>query len=230
MSDPAPSAELLRSLGRLTRGLSALFWGLPAALVIGVQTVKTDWMDPLGVMGFIPSLLAIGLLYYGLWLLGDFQKQERIWTHALDRAKLFGFINVGLAPFLYWLHRMPDNGYYARIVGILALCGLLFLFNLNQVLQRLTAMLPDETLRHETRFFTTLNLWLLLAVPLLLAVSIALQGARHLPAALITVAAALAMVNDWLFLFLVLLPLAMTMTLIWKVKEVVFGSVFGQHD
>ena len=29
MSDPAPNAELLRSLGQLARGLSALFWGLP---------------------------------------------------------------------------------------------------------------------------------------------------------------------------------------------------------
>src|SRR6267378_2351881 len=32
MLDPAPNAELLRSLGRLARGLSALFWGMPAAL------------------------------------------------------------------------------------------------------------------------------------------------------------------------------------------------------
>ena len=34
MPDPAPNVELLRSLGRLVRGLSALFWGLPLALIV----------------------------------------------------------------------------------------------------------------------------------------------------------------------------------------------------
>jgi hypothetical protein len=31
----------------------------------------------------------------------------------------------------------------------------------------------------------------------------------------------------WLLIFLVLLPLAMTMALIWKIKEVILDSVFG---
>ena len=35
--------------------------------------------------------------------------------------------------------------------------------------------------------------------------------------------------RQWLLIFLVLLPLAMTMTLIWKIKEVILGSVFGQE-
>ena len=34
MPDLAPNADLLRSLGRLARGVSALFWGLPAALIV----------------------------------------------------------------------------------------------------------------------------------------------------------------------------------------------------
>jgi hypothetical protein len=35
--------------------------------------------------------------------------------------------------------------------------------------------------------------------------------------------------NSWLFMtLLVLLPLAMTMALIWKTKEVILESVFGQ--
>jgi hypothetical protein len=31
----------------------------------------------------------------------------------------------------------------------------------------------------------------------------------------------------WLVLFLVLIPVAMTMALIWKVKEVILTSIFG---
>src|SRR5262245_41651671 len=93
----APAPQLLSALGRLVRGLSVLFWGLPIALVVGVQTARGDWFRPLGVF---PPLIATGVLFYGLSLLGHFQKQERPWTSALERARFFGVVNVGLAPFL----------------------------------------------------------------------------------------------------------------------------------
>ena len=85
MSEPAPNAELLRSLGRLARGLSALFWGLPASLVVCAETARADWLKP---WGFVPALVATAMPLYGLWQMGDFQKQERPWRNALDRANL----------------------------------------------------------------------------------------------------------------------------------------------
>ena len=33
----------------------------------------------------------------------------------------------------------------------------------------------------------------------------------------------------WFLMLLVLLPLAMTMALLWKTKEVILESVFGAH-
>src|SRR5207247_10009018 len=87
MAESAPNPELLSSLGRLVRGLSALFWGLPVALVVCVQTAKGEWFDRFtelprsptaqSLLGILPSLMATGLLFYGLDLLGHFQKQER---------------------------------------------------------------------------------------------------------------------------------------------------------
>src|SRR5215211_2851688 len=94
---PESKPELLPSLGRLVRGLSTLFWGLPIALVICVQTAKADWLRPLGV---VAPLLVTGLLVYALILLATFQSQERVWMTALHRAKALALINVGLAPFL----------------------------------------------------------------------------------------------------------------------------------
>ncbi len=105
MPDTPPNAELLRSLGRLVRGLSALFWGLPVALIICVQTAETQILRDFHVL---PPVAVTGWLLYGLWELGHFQKQERIWIHALDRAKLFALVNVGLSPFLYWWNQRPD--------------------------------------------------------------------------------------------------------------------------
>src|SRR5439155_9554488 len=99
MPEPVPNAELLRSLGRLVRGLSALFWGLPIAVIVCFHTARADLLKSLGV---VPALLSTALLVFGLLLMGAFQKQERIWRSALDRARILSLINFGLSPFLYW--------------------------------------------------------------------------------------------------------------------------------
>src|SRR5262245_20355561 len=167
MREPPPNPELLRSLGRLVRGLSALFWGLPAALIICVGTAVSGWFR---VFSIAPASAATGLLLFGLWQLGSFQKQERPWRTALDRARLVALINFGLSPFLYFFSKIPENSFFLFVVVLLALSGLLFLFNLNLVIARLGEMLPDETLRQETRQFTALNRTLLVMLLVLTAV------------------------------------------------------------
>lgn len=224
MPDPVPNPELLRSLGHLVRGLSALFWGLPFALVVCVETGRTDWFRTFGIM---PPLIVTGLLFYGLWLIGDFQKQERPWRNALDRAKLSALVNFGLSPFLYWWGRLPDNPFFAIAVGVLMLSSLLFLFNLNFVLLRLGAMLPDETLRHETRLFTALNRNLLVALLGLIAAFLVLSQISDLPAWLDRTLFWFYRNSLLVLIVFALLPLAMTMALIWKTKEVILESVFG---
>ena len=46
MPESDPNAQLLRSLGSLARGLSALFWGLPVALIICAETTRASWLKP----------------------------------------------------------------------------------------------------------------------------------------------------------------------------------------
>jgi hypothetical protein len=224
MDTPAPNAELLRSLGRLVRGLSALFWGLPAALIICAETARADWLRPLGI---VPVLAGTGLLLYGLWQMSDFQKQERPWRNALDRAKLPGLVNFGLCPFLYWQNKMPGNLLFSAAVFVLLLSALLFLFNLNIVLKQLGAMLPDETLRHETRLFTALNCWLLVGLLFLGIGYVLLLSHQQWLLELSAAAGRLDRLVLWALTFFALLPLAMTMALLWKTKEVILDSVFG---
>lgn len=249
MSEPAPQNELLRSLGQLVRGLSALFWGLPLTLLVCVRTAISDWLRPIGIL---PPLLATGLLLFGLWQIGYFQPQERIWRRALDRATLLGMIVVGLSPFVFWWNRIPQVPFYSFSVGLLMLCGLLFLIHLNYVLQRLTAMLPDETLRMEAHWFTTVNLGLLVATLTAVSVYFLLLHAHDLvtfvlqllridsaqpmttpgafrPAVISNLLHQIEPIRALVLVFLVLVPLALTMTLIWKVKEVVLNSVFSTN-
>jgi hypothetical protein len=222
----APRAELMRSLGHLVRGLSALFWGLPTALVVCVWVGTNDWVRPVHMLG---PVVTTGLLFYGLHLISSFQKQERVWHQAVDRAKVLAFANTGLSPFIYWFNRLPNEQFFNMAVFLLMLTGILFLFNLNHVLQRLAAMLPDETLRSETRVFSNLNISLLSAILVLFAVFYVLRYFNELPVFLLNFIRILDLVRHWLLVFLILLPLAMTMTLVWKIKEVVFASVFSQE-
>jgi hypothetical protein len=233
MPEIAPKDELLRALGRLVRGLSALFWGLPIALVVCVKTATEEWLRPRGIFpnevaGILPALGATGLLFYGLAQLGAFQQQERVWRDALDRAKILALVNCGLSPFIFWWNKLPQVHFYAIAVSLLMLCGLLFLFNLNYALQRLAAMLPDETLRLEARVFGTMNLYLLCLTFALIAIYFILNQFERLPPFLDTLVLALEFARHWLLIFLILLPMAMTMSLIWKIKETIFASVFSQ--
>ncbi len=225
MSDVANKTELLRRLGKLVRGLSALFWGLPLTLLVYVQTGFTDFFYALGFFAIIPPLLISALLLYGLAQLGHFQRQERIWVHTLDRAMLFGLVNLGLAPFLFWWHRFPLERLFQTAVILLAASSLVFILLLNRVLTRLAAMLPDETLRLETALFTSFNRRVLLTIPAFLLVYFALGFFPKLPYVVQTVLNRIQPQTLWIVVFLVLMPLAMTMALIWKIKEVVFASI-----
>ena len=105
---------------------------------------------------------------------------------------------------------------------------MLFLFNLNVVLKQLGAMLPDETLRHETRQFTALNRWLL-GLLLLLIVAYVRSAPRPAPAAGTRRArSGSTSFGFWGLTFFALLPLAMTMALIWKTKETILDSVLRE--
>jgi hypothetical protein len=224
MDKPAPNPELLRSLCRLVRGLSALFWSLPAALIICAETARADWLHPWSV---VPALGATALPLYGLWQMSAFQKHERPWRRSLDRAGLLGLVNFGLCPFLFWHSRMPAELFFNWALFVLAMSAVLFLFNLNIVLKQLCAMLPDETLRHETRQFTALNRWLLAALLFFVLVYLVLLRDPRLPPVLGAIFLWLRNFGFLALAFFALLPLAMTMALLWKIKEVILDSVFS---
>ncbi len=224
----APKTELMRSLGRLVRGLSALFWALPIALVISAQAATSNLVTPLGFLGLVGPALTHGVMLYGLWMMSSFQTQERIWMAALERAQMFALLNVGLSPFLHWHQRAPEVDFFTQSALAMGVSSLCFLFCLNRVLRRLAAMLPDETLRVETAVFTTLNVSLLVLLPILLGGYLMAIQLDELPLTLRMAIQLLEPLQHWLVLFLVLLPVAVTMSLIWKIKEAVFSSVFEE--
>ncbi|MFM2295521.1 MAG: hypothetical protein RLZZ350_1934 [Verrucomicrobiota bacterium] len=219
-----PQPELLPSLRRLVRGLVVLFWGLPVALIVCVQSGRGEALRRLDAF---PAMLATGFLLFALAELGHFQPQERVWVSSLRRLKFLALVLVGLSPFLFWANRAPAENFFAQMTALLSLAAILFLAQLNLVLRRLVAMLPDETLRAETQLFTAVNRGLLLALLLLVAGITALLRLAHPPRWLLLLLDPDAHLAQPATVLLVLLPLALTMALLWKIKQAILDSVFA---
>jgi hypothetical protein len=215
--------EVIPSLARVVRGLSALFWGLPLVLLLDAKSALEDSLHG---FGFPPVVGASLLVVYGLHQFSHFQRQERIWITAVERARLLSLLLLALAPFTVWWSRQPDQPFYTQSMIVLLFAGMAFLLALNHVLVRLAAMLPDETLRTETRFFAHLNRTLLLTQTILAAAYLLLLRREHLPAGLAWLLSTLDLAKVWLVVVLSLPPVALTMTLLWKTKEVIMTSVF----
>ncbi|MEC8988121.1 MAG: hypothetical protein VYB66_02675 [Verrucomicrobiota bacterium] len=221
--------DLLPSLARVVHGTSVLFWGLPFAMVISIMATVSNWTDAVWPLGMLLPPVAFGMLWYGLWLLRSFQPQERIWQEALGEVKLLGLFNLGLSPFLHWHHRAPDELGFANAVWLLALVSVFYLISLNKMLSRLAAMLPDETLRVESKLFSRMNCVLLAMAPIVF-------GLFHLislldePPELLHQLLNTAVSQPWFYMVFVLafmlIPLSMTMSLLWKTKESILASVF----
>jgi len=212
------------ALGRLIRGLSCIFWGIPLALVASVQLARAEGVRP-AQLWF--SLAGFALLLLGSHWLSAFQRQERIWQSAVDRARLVAFVNFSLAPFVYWWSRFPSEKAFQTVVDLLVVLVLLFLLQLNGVLSRLAAMLPDEALRQETRVFARIGQILLTPI-LVITVTyfFLLRMVSEIPM-LMPLFAFMSEGGLWFVLFVALLPVALSMAITWKIKELVFHSVFG---
>ena len=226
MSAPAPDPALMPALGRLVRGLSALFWALPLTLLTCANNLVADWLRT---FGMAPPIVLTALLLYGVHLLGAFNPGERPWRLALERARILAIVNLGLAPFLYWSHQVPGDFYLSISAGLFFVTGVLFLHNLNHALDRLAAMLPDETLREDTRLFTRINRAVLGGLLFAVSVIYGLLQIESLPGVLRLMLLTIDYERRWVFLFLLLLPVALTMTLIWKIKDAIFDSVFRRE-
>jgi hypothetical protein len=238
------------SLGRAVRGLSALFWGLPLALLACARTAMGDSWRSVGVFGAVPvpvsrqtrlladtvlacmpAVAALGLLLYGVRCLGRFQPEERVWRAALDRATIFNLLLLALIPFAHWWHLAPRQTMFAQSVALLMFAGIAYLFSVNRILARLAAMLPDEVLKSDTRLFATLNRYLILLLALLLALELsAMSAGERLPTIVLVFLSDIAQSRMSLLVLLALLPLALTMTLLWRAKEAMLSSVFRHED
>lgn len=227
---------MIKGLGSVVRGLSLLVWSLPSGLAIIVWTVSridmsmpTPFANLLISMGVVPGLLVTIFLWLGVWQVGRFQPDLPAWQRAMDRARGLGLLLIGFSPFIFWWSRRPEILYFKLSAAALILFGLLFLAQLNAVLRRLTAMLPDQALREETVSMARLNYGILAALCALHLIFFAVDRGTFASFTAWFPRPYLDFVRLALLLFMVI-PVAITIAVMWKIKETILESVFSSNQ
>src|SRR5687768_16956746 len=100
------------SAHQAVRGLLLLFWMLPAALLISVKTLAGDWFRA---WGPFPVLLAHTLLWHGLRQIRPLARHDGA-AQLFDRAQIIALVNLGLSPFLFFLHARPGVPFFEYAV------------------------------------------------------------------------------------------------------------------
>ena len=228
------------SLRQLVRGLELLFWALPFVLLVCVQEMLSPEWESWGAM---PLFFSTVILWFGASRLRHFQPQERIWQSAVKITEVLALLMAGLSPFLHWIQILPElsaSGYSAGqkhiIYSTIIFCtaSIMFLLNLNHVLTRLGAMLPDPILRADIKLFVTLNF--ILFLPLLLAMWCCrlsdgifgvLQHQAPSMAESIGSPVSLEHFMKASVIWIATLIIATTMAMMWKTRESVLNGVFS---
>lgn len=214
-------------LAGVFRGLSALFWGLPLALLAFARHFLAFWLS---VYDLLLPVAAAACLWFGVSRMRQFQPGERVWQRSVLVTELLSVLMVGLAPFLYLWSRLPAVELYARAVLILVGVSFGFLVALTGMLARLSAMLPDETARADARLFHGLARYV---VVVLAGAGLAVY-LRLRPASIVEFLSLpyppQGLLRQAILLLLVLVPVAMAMAVAWKLKEVVLAVVVGARS
>ncbi|MGA0407076.1 MAG: hypothetical protein ACO3PR_03215 [Limisphaerales bacterium] len=213
---------LSHALVGLLRGLSSVFWGLPLILLTEAQS---DFYNKGRWIALLAPWVANGLVLNGLLHLQGFHQQERIWRRALERTLLLGIIHVGLTPFLFFWQDYPREPFFAMSVRLLFFCGMLYLYQLNHLIRRLACMIPDETLRQDTELFAGLNRRILSLLMTLVLVYWLVGYLASLPGSLFLLIRMIDHLLPIVVIMLVVMPVAMTMTMVWKLKESVLNMI-----
>ena len=201
---------------RLIRGLSAVFWGIPLALLVCVRSAASVWLKPLDVLHTTAS---VALVCYGVWQFGYLHGvHSPSWTRTIDRCKMLAVTCTGLTPFIFFWNHHPGEIFFSYAIFVLTFSSFLFLLKYNLMLKCLGGQFTDDILKSEIDLFSMMNCWcvaiLMLGVTFIAGANLALSDEQFV--GLLT---PFLPVGQTAVIILILMPVAMTMTLTWKVKE-----------
>lgn len=221
----AQRAAVDADFAAVLRSLSAIFWGLPVTLLAFARHFLSFFPSAYDLV--LPSAGTL-LLFFGVLRLSRFHPQERPWQQPLVVTQVLALLLLGLSPFLFLWSRVPSEALFSRAVALALVVALVFLIALSNTLARLAALLPDAPTQADARLFHAITAYVSTT---LAAVSGVLYW-RLSPASLSEFLALpqqpIAHGLQAFMLVLTLIPVAISMAVSWKLKEVVLGLLLGR--
>ena len=209
---PAAPARILR----MSRGFSALFWGLPllsaAHALALLAVVPVRWLSLAYPASFLP-------VAWGLWMLPRDGEWTPHWHGKLGRAWLWTLAAFYLSPFAVWWPQVPLRIYFAVNAAAHYAATLGLLVALNRLAGAAARGLGDAALKREALAGTGMVLWLSGCTVGALAWMFHRAGLFEagLATVLLRIAGLPAEART-----LLLLPYAMTAYVMWRAKEAGF--------
>lgn len=205
------------------RGLSALFWGLPAALVASIH-VSLD-SNAMG-SRFILPMGAFALLAFGSHQLRWVSVTGVTgWGNRVDLLRILSLGQLFLSPFLFFYARAADQWLFIGSLYVLGLNWVVFLMVLCNLIGGIVQTSPDPTLHQD-------YLWMkgfIGGALTLLALGWTLLFIRiFLPELGVEIPVLYLIYPQFLGTFLIIsaiFPVTVLMNVLWKVKEYVFLMV-----
>jgi hypothetical protein len=213
----APTLALpAHELVQLARGLAYSFWGLLALWTAGLQTVlaSAEWLTGLfGLFG------AIGVLA-GAWALTQAPSIGPTWRRHTGSLLVLGVLSAYLSPFAWMWRQVPTSAYFLAHALAWWWGALAYLVVLNVCLRSLARASGDRGLVWQATGVGGAA-YLLLVGPYTVVVLELTEAAQRHGDSLVVVQFLLTHIHP-VALFALLTPLALTLSLVWSVKDWAF--------
>lgn len=214
------SYQILRGAVVASRGLSSIFWALPAGVVLSTRSAMHHYAAK---MEGLAPVVAYAFLFYGLLQLERLPcEKPNGWKRSLWRAAYCGFASIGLAPFVLFWNQHPESALFQFNLIAHGFCVVGFLVFYNLALGRLSSSVITDELQSEVQFLARFNQGTSLGILIVIAGYFgAIEFALSAPWVDILESRYSSIVVTCALMALIL-PISMTMNLTWKFKDAVF--------
>ncbi len=232
--EATPAAQVSAAdLVRLTQGLYFIFWGLLVTVLVAAQTVVLLW-----VRAFSEVFLAGGVVatLMGTWRL----QQARLhalpdestgpqWRNRVGRLRGVATLLAYFCVLFYMWRGVPDNFYLQLNAAAFVATGIVYLMMLNRTITTLAAFVGRKQMALEARLFTAANI-VLLFLPFAAALAYIVLMAVLRQTSLLEEFRQLLQRISLLVAIVVLLPVSLTLALVWAAKDTLVQELVSRDQ
>ncbi len=200
----------------LGSGFTRLWWSIPIGLLLFSGALEFRIFDLLRLPSYV---IAVGLYCWGLVILLRASPPTARWRRLIRVSFVLALLLLYFAPFLYWWQWRPASDHFAVNIFAMLFTISFLLWTLNQLVEEIAYFLHDGVFLAEARLCRW-SVALFMFAPLMAYFIHGVWNATRygLPLGQYIDAVRFLPFAHWI-LAMFILPLTLTLTMVWKVKS-----------